>query len=192
MMLKKLKLILLPLFAFSLFVNSSKDTNNIKKASASEEINFVVENKIGKVYENYVIENMHDKNDDTICWLDVSLHKESKKENIPGTLEYIFSSPIIIKNIYFNSGKDDGNGLSDFANGTISYKNENDQYIDLFTVKGFILVGYQVLIGIMIGLITQFISQIFIHFVNADILQSFQVIKKLFPCYRKVKLSSGY
>lgn len=134
-MFKKLKLILLPLFAFSLFVNSSKDTNNIKKASASEEINFVVENKIGKVYENYVIKNMYDKNDDTVCWLDVSLHNESKQENIPGTLEYIFSSPIIIKNIYFNSGKDDGNGLSDFANGTISYKNENDQYIDLFTVN---------------------------------------------------------
>ena len=34
--------------------------------------------------------------------------------------------------------------------------------VDLFTVKGFILVGYQVLIGIMIGLITQFISQIFV------------------------------
>lgn len=136
MMFKKLNLILLPLFAFSLFVNSNEDANYIKKASASEEINFVVDNKIGKVHENYVIENMYDKNDDTSCWLDISLHNESKKENKPGTLEYIFSSPIVIKNIYFNSGKYNGDVLSgDFANGTISYKNENDQYIDLFTVN---------------------------------------------------------
>jgi flagellar biosynthetic protein FliR len=34
--------------------------------------------------------------------------------------------------------------------------------VDLFTVRGFVLVGYQILIGLMIGFATQFISQIFV------------------------------
>lgn len=34
--------------------------------------------------------------------------------------------------------------------------------IDLFTVKGFVLVGYQLLIGLLIGFLTQFISQVFV------------------------------
>lgn len=123
---KKLKFILLPLLISTSFALINRE-NNIEVAKASEEVEFTIDNKIGKETEG-ALENLYDNNSDTYCWLDKSIGGAN------GTLEYNFSSPLHLRSITFDSGFIRDGSLADYANGTISYKDENDVYHNLFNV----------------------------------------------------------